>query len=117
MLMLRVSQRRRQTFASPSTVRWSSAVDSTIELLIELACSDTSVHMACTATGVAHKARGRAAQQPSLASVASGRSGMAAGAAFATLERPTLGPVRSFCATYVTQMYESMYSQSHNASQ
>ena len=35
-------QRRRQTFASPSRVRWSSAVDSTIEL-------------ACT--GVAHKAR------------------------------------------------------------
>ena len=35
-------QRRRQTFASPSTVRWSSAVDSTIEL-------------ACT--GVTHKAR------------------------------------------------------------
>ena len=51
--------------ASPSTVRWSSAVDSTIEL-------------ACT--GLAHKARGP--EQPS-ASLASVGCGMAAGAAFA----------------------------------
>ena len=52
-----------QTLASPSRVRWSSAVNSTIEL-------------ACT--GVTHKARARG--QPSLASVG---YGMAAGAAFA----------------------------------
>ena len=58
------SQRRRQTFiASPSRVRWSSAVDSTIEL-------------ACTQASPIRP------EQPSLASELSGGGGMAAGAAF-----------------------------------
>ena len=59
-----------QTFASPSRVRWSSAVDSTIEL--QLVC-----------TGVAHKARA------ALSGLSRG-GGMAAGGGAAF--------VRSFCA-------------------
>ena len=75
-------QRRRQTFASPSMVRWSSAVDSTIEL-------------ACT--GLTHKAR---AALFGLSGRRHGHGRMTAGAAFGfarrTLERPMLGSVRSF---------------------
>ena len=63
-----------QTLASPSRVRWSSAVDSTIEL-------------ACT--GVTHKAR-------AALSGLSGRRHVAAGAASRTLQCANLGAVRSF---------------------
>ena len=63
-----------QTLASPSRVRWSSAVDSTIEL-------------ACT--GVAHKARA------ALSGLSVG-GGMAAGAAFAHPRAADVGSVQSF---------------------
>ena len=73
-------QRRRQTFASPSTVRWSSAVDSTIEL-------------ACTAHRRPSPTR---PEQPSLASVGGATWPLMPHSR--TRERPTLGSVRSFCA-------------------
>ena len=88
-MLWRVGQPSRHTtnrfkhMASPSTVRWSSAVDSTIEL-------------ACT--GLAHRAR----EQPSLASV--GGAGQGAGAASRTLERPTLRSVRFFCTKCIVNV-------------
>ena len=76
----------RQTFASPSTVRWSSAINSTIEL--QLACTD-----------VAHKARGNCQSSPISGASVGGGNGRR-GAAFA---HPRAAD--ALFDPFVTQMY------------
>ena len=90
-----------QTLASPSTVRWSSAVDSTIKL-------------ACT--GVAHKAR-------AVLSSLSGQRHVAAGAAFggqrASVECGTSAPSDQHLFQpdhIVTQMSELLMQRANNDS-
>ena len=95
----RTQSHRRQTFASPSRVRWSSAVDSTIEL-------------ACT--GVTHTVR---PEQPSL--VTRGLSGRRHGRWY-RIRVPSSGRCSAsgpsdLFAPNVTQMYHIQYA--HTTSQ
>ena len=80
------------TEITPNAIGWHllRRAAATVKGKVVSSAVDSTIKLACT--GVAHKAR-------AALSGLSGRQHGAAGAAFAHPERPTLGSVRSFCAS------------------